>query len=340
MKDNKRSVVVGIFVLLGVLFFTAGVLILGGQQKRFARTIQVNAVFKDVAGLKAGNNVWFSGVKIGTVKRINIYDNARVHVELNIEEKATEFIRKDAKATISSEGFIGNKLVVLFGGTPQQPSITDGDELQTQEALSSDKMLETLQENNQNLLKVTNDFKELVGNIRRGRGVAGAVLTDSSVANRFRSMMVNLEQTSSQTAKVSRSLSDFSAKLNTRGGLANELVTDTTVYRRLRASASQLDQATQSATQVARNLQQTSSRLNDPNTPLGTMLNDEEAARNLKATLRNLNTGSAKLDENMEALQHNFLLRGFFRRKAKEEAKQKEEKSQTIQPVQQGTERP
>ena len=49
------------------------------------------------------------------------------------------------------------------------------------------------------------------------------------------------------------------------------------------------------------------------------MLNDQQAASNIKVTLQNLRSGSQKLDEDLEAVQHNFLLRGFFKKKAKKE---------------------
>jgi phospholipid/cholesterol/gamma-HCH transport system substrate-binding protein len=39
----------------------------------------------------------------------------------------------------------------------------------------------------------------------------------------------------------------------------------------------------------------------------------------LKTTLDNLQSASKKLDEDLEALQHNFLFRGFFRKKAKKD---------------------
>ena len=55
------------------------------------------------------------------------------------------------------------------------------------------------------------------------------------------------------------------------------------------------------------------------NTPVSVLLRDEEAANSIKATIKNLETSTQKLDENMEALQSNFLLRGFFRKKEKEE---------------------
>jgi phospholipid/cholesterol/gamma-HCH transport system substrate-binding protein len=75
--STKRNVTVGVFVLLGIIIFVAGIFVLGGQQKRFTKSIKIIAVFSDVGGLKAGNNVWFSGVKIGTVKRISFYGAAQ-----------------------------------------------------------------------------------------------------------------------------------------------------------------------------------------------------------------------------------------------------------------------
>jgi phospholipid/cholesterol/gamma-HCH transport system substrate-binding protein len=331
-ESTNRSVIVGIFVLAGLLIFVAGVFVLGGQQKRFTSTIRVIALFKDVGGLKAGNNVWFSGVKIGTVKRISFYSNAQVEVDMNIEESSKQYIRKDASASISSDGLIGNKIVVIAGGTTNHPEVEDGDRLKTTEALSSDQIMATLQENNNNLLRVTNDFKELVGNLRRGKGTVGAVLTDSIVAGNFKRAMQNLEKASENTAKVTNSVNLFAAKLNTKGSLANELVTDTTVFRRLSRSASQFegvaksaDKAVNTLNQTTDNLHRASEKLNNTNSPLGVLLTDTETANNLRSTLRNLNRGTALLNEDLQAAQSNFLLRGFFKKRAKEEAKKKEQ---------------
>lgn len=319
--SNKRSVTVGIFVLLGILIFVAGVFVLGGQQKRFTKSIKIMAVFKDVAGLKTGNNVWFSGVKIGTVRRVSFFGSSQVEVDMNIEQSAQEYIRKDASATISSDGLIGNKIVVIMGGTTSQPEVEEGDRIKTVAALSSDQILETLQENNQNLLRVTNDFKALVGNIRRGKGTVGAVLTDQQVAENFKAAMQNLERASENTATVTRSVTQFAAKLNTKGSLANELVTDTTVFRRLSRSAARLEGVAGTADQTVANLNRASEKLNNTNSPLGILLTDQETATNLRTTLRNLSQGTVLLNEDLKAAQNNILLRGFFKKRAKDEAK-------------------
>jgi phospholipid/cholesterol/gamma-HCH transport system substrate-binding protein len=333
--DNKRKVTVGIFVFLGMVIFVAGIFILGGQQKRFVRTIRVNAVFDNVAGLKVGNNVWFSGVKIGTVKAMNFFGDSQVQITMSIIEDARRYIRKNSKARIGSESLIGSKLIEIFGGTEQAPEIENGDRLATATALSTDDLMATLQENNKNLVDITSDMKQLSSKLARGEGMAGAILTDTTLATNFRTILEGLQQASANSVKVSRDLAKLSSKFNTEGGLANELLTDTVVFSNLRSSIAQLQQTTTSAAEVTKNFKEASSQLNNSNNTLGALMNDKELASNLKKTMENLGTSTEKLDENMEALQHNFLLRGYFKRKAKRGAKEKDADRQEAEQVEQ-----
>src|SRR5436190_10098382 len=142
--NNKRAVVVGIFIFLGLAILVAGVLTLGGQKNTFQKKLTVKAVFDDVGGLQTGNNVWFSGVKIGTVKKMTVRGTSQVEVLMNIDQKDQQYIRKDAKAKISSEGFIGNKLVISYGGTMGVQQIEEDDVLGVEKGLSTDEMLATL----------------------------------------------------------------------------------------------------------------------------------------------------------------------------------------------------
>ena len=127
--SSKRSINVGLFVVIGILIFVVGILTIGSMKKVFSSTITVKSIFDDVNGLKVGNNIWYSGVKIGTVKSIRFLANSQVEVMLNIEEKSQEFVRKNAKAKVSTDGLIGNKIIVIYGGTQKVPSIEDGDEI-------------------------------------------------------------------------------------------------------------------------------------------------------------------------------------------------------------------
>lgn len=323
-NQNKKSVIVGIFIFVGLAIFIAGVFTLGGKQKRFVSTVTLTAVFDNVNGIQAGNNVFFSGVKIGTVSKINFYGNAQVEVTMHIEKSSKKYIHKNAMAKLSSEGFIGNKMIEILGGTADAPEIEDGDQLQVAATVGTEDIMKTLQANNKNILAITDDFKVVSASIMSGKGMLGALLTDSLMTDRLRQLTVNLENASASTARVTAAVSKYADKLNNKGTVANELLTDTVVFNNLRTAVASLKQTAASAAEMTNNLNQTSSKLSSNKNALGVLLNDEATGAKLKTTVSNLESSTQKLDENMEALQHNFLLRGFFKKKAKAEAKEKE----------------
>lgn len=66
-------------------------------------------------------------------------------------------------------------------------------------------------------------------------------------------------------------------------------------------------------------------KINNGEGTLGRLINDEGMAKDIDQTISNLKSSTKGLDENMEAAKHNFLLRGYFKKKEKEEAKKKKE---------------
>jgi phospholipid/cholesterol/gamma-HCH transport system substrate-binding protein len=51
------------------------------------------------------------------------------------------------------------------------------------------------------------------------------------------------------------------------------------------------------------------------------LLTDTAFSANVQQSMANIKSASKRLDEDMEALKHNFLTRGYFRKQAKEERK-------------------
>jgi phospholipid/cholesterol/gamma-HCH transport system substrate-binding protein len=338
---RKRSITVGLFVIIGVIIFVVGIVTIGSMKKVFSSNIHATAIFDDVNGLKPGNNIWYSGVKIGTVKTLKFLSNSKVEVVLNIEEKSQEFIRKDAKAKVSTDGLIGNKIIVLYGGSQKVPSIEDGDVIAVEKIESTEEMISVLSENNKNLLGITSAFKTISKNILEGKGTVGMLLSDDRLYTEVDQTLAGLKKASANAQSLTASLSAYTAKLNTKGGLANDLATDTLIMRDMRATMSRLNDAVSSAnTMIASanvmvtNLKTASADLNsNTKSPIGVLLHDEQTAANLKGTIKNLEMGTEKLDENMQALRSNFLFRRYFKKKAKEEQdqpKKEETKSDTI----------
>jgi phospholipid/cholesterol/gamma-HCH transport system substrate-binding protein len=320
LKENRRAIIVGLFLALGLVIFLVGVFTLGGQSKTFSKRIHVSSVFDDVEGLKVGNNVWFSGVIVGNISDIHFVGTSQVLVKMSIVTSAQGYIHRNAGVHISSDGLIGNKIIVIDGGSPQAPIVQDGDQLQAAKLPSTDDIMKTLQQNNQNLLAITGDFKLLSHKILEGKGTVGTLMADSAMAVELRNSMRNLQTATQSAANLAQQMDVFSRKINTKGGLADKLFTDTVVFNRAKAAAIQFQQAAANANTITSNLAKTSNKLNSSDNALGYLLNDPKGAAQLRSMMDNLQQSSVKLNEDLQAAQSNFLLRGFFKKKAKAQA--------------------
>jgi len=318
--DNRKAVITGIFLSLGLVVFILGVFTLGGSQKTFSKSIHIRSIFKDVNGLKPGNGIWFSGVKVGTISQMHFSGPGQVDVKMSVDESAQPFIHHDAQVRISSDGLIGNKIIVIEGGTAQAPALQDGDVLAVEKMLSTDDIMATLQANNQNLLAITNDFKQLSHAILQGKGTVGALLADSTMGQQLKTAMRNLQATTQTAAQMAVQLDAFSKKMNTKGGLADNLLTDTTTFNRIKAAATQLQKAVTNANTTVENLNTATKKLTTTDNALGVLLNDPKGAEQMRSTLNNLQQSTIKLNDDLEAAQHNFLLKGYFKKKAKAQA--------------------
>jgi phospholipid/cholesterol/gamma-HCH transport system substrate-binding protein len=305
---------VGVFVLLGILFFVGGILMVGNLHETFKRKMEIVSLFDDVNGLQKGNNVWFSGVKVGTVSNLHFYGKSQVEVRLKVETKAQQYIRKDAMVKISSDGIIGNKILIIYGGTSSAAEIQEGDTLTVEKTFSTEDMINTLQENNKKFLAITNDFKVISKSLVNGEGTIGKLLKDDAVYANINATTASLQLAAVKAQQLTTSLATFSSGLNKKGTLVNELTTDTVVFKSVKATVFQLQQMADTATAFVANLKKAGT---NPNSTIGVLLRDEASGARLKETIKNLESSSRKLDEDLEAVQHNILLRGYFKKKAK-----------------------
>jgi phospholipid/cholesterol/gamma-HCH transport system substrate-binding protein len=311
---SKNAVVVGLFITIGLLFFLGGILLVGNQHSTFKNKLKVMCIFEDIGGLQKGNNIWFSGVKIGTVSNLSFYGKSQVEVSMNIVTKAQQFIHRDARVKVSTDGFIGNKILIIYGGTSESPEVQEGDTLEVSKTLSTEDMMNTLQESNKNLLSITSDIKIITKKVADGEGTIGKLLNDNSVYTNINAATESLQSASLKAQQLLSSLSTFSSNLNKKGTLPNELTTDTTVFKSFKASIMKLQHIADTASSLVANLKLEES---NPNTPVGILLHDKESGTSLKETLKNLESSSEKLNEDLKAAQHSFLLRGYFKKKTK-----------------------
>lgn len=317
----------GLFILVGLAILVVMIFTLGGQKKTFVKSFPLKVIFKDVGGLAVGANIWFSGLKIGTVHTIDFYGDAKVIVTMSIDNEAQAHIHADAKAKIGTDGLIGNKIVVIYGGDSTQPQVEKNDLLRVENILSTEDMMATLQVNNKNLVEITTTFKNITKKLDTGNGTIATLLNDKSMAVKLTKTIDNLNSTSKNFSDVSLSsktivadVAKFSDKITRRGNSINDLVSDTLLYRRVLRTVNKLEHTGNALGTFTENVNQMSTQLTRKNSAIGILLNDTITANSLKNTMKSLESGSHKLDDDLEAVQHNFLLRGFFKKKAKAES--------------------
>jgi len=325
MKSSKykKAVIVGLFTVIGIAILIIGVFALGGQHNVFVKSSSLKAFFADVNGLAAGNNVWYEGVKVGTVKSVSLSGEKKVEVIMRIENKLCKYIHCDAKALVGSDGLMGNKIVRIVGGTDQTTFIKDGDTIEVDRAVSTDELAATLQKNNLNLLDITGDLKTVTKSIANGDGTIGALLKDKSLLNNLQSVVAIMKQASVNAKQITSNVADYSSRLQTQGSFSNDLVSDTIIFCRLRQAALQIEYILNTLSEAAGNLDKASQGLNDSTKLAGALIHDRQMKANVDELINKLDSASYKLNEDLEAVQHNFLFRGYFSKKAKQENKGK-----------------
>lgn len=113
MKKVDLELIVGIFVL-------AGILCLGYMSIKLAKMDVFNkdgyelyAIFTDAGGLKEGSSVLIAGMQVGKVKSITMED---YEAKIVITMPHTVKIQEDAIASIKTRGLIGEKFLAITPG--------------------------------------------------------------------------------------------------------------------------------------------------------------------------------------------------------------------------------
>ncbi len=251
MKNNTTNKIrLGIFIFIGIAILIAGIYFIGEGQQLFRNTFYISGVFRDVAGLQAGNNVRLSGVNVGTVKDVSIISDTSVRVEIIVDEAMRQFIKKDAVAIIGSEGLMGNKVLIINPGTGQKKKIENDDVIQTIQPISIDDIMLSLHSTIDNTSSITGDLSKITNKIQSGQGTIGRLIMDKSWGQNFDSTFVNLKEGSAafkilmdksgevdeillaikttidNTSSITSDLSNITSRIESGEGTIGKLLTD------------------------------------------------------------------------------------------------------------------
>ncbi|MDI1354165.1 MAG: MlaD family protein [bacterium] len=195
MKKNiGNTIKLGIFVSIGILLFMSAIYFVGKKQRLFSRTFNLSSVFKDVSGLQVGNNVRFSGINLGTIDAIEMLSDTSVRVDMILDESARKFIKKDARASVGSEGLMGNKIISITAGSPGETAVLDNGYLMSISPVNLEDIFIKLKVTADNASTITTDLAAIMSNIHQGHGTIGKLFMDTVFASNMDQTLINLKQ--------------------------------------------------------------------------------------------------------------------------------------------------
>ncbi|MGB6429845.1 MAG: MlaD family protein [Candidatus Acidiferrales bacterium] len=126
---------VGVFVVLALLFLSVGVFLIGNKDALFSPTYELKAEFQNVDGLNNGAEVRVGGIDQGTVTSIFLpsQPNGSVTVVMKLRSYTRDIIKKDSRASISTEGLLGDKFVDISFGSMKAPGVANDDVIASDE---------------------------------------------------------------------------------------------------------------------------------------------------------------------------------------------------------------
>lgn len=138
-KSATRDLIVGLFVLAGLAALAYLSLTVGGLELVSPERVVLRATFDDIGGLSVRAPVRIAGVKVGQVSRIELDDDLRAEVFMEID--ANVEISTDSAAAIRTSGLLGDQFVAVELGA-EEDSLEHGDEFVfTESAFSIDKLV-------------------------------------------------------------------------------------------------------------------------------------------------------------------------------------------------------
>ncbi|NJB70406.1 phospholipid/cholesterol/gamma-HCH transport system substrate-binding protein [Saonia flava] len=323
-KTTLENLRLGVFVIIGTTLIVLAAYLIGNRQNMFGNTFSISAVFNNVNGLQSGNNVRFSGINVGTVENIEMINDSTIRVNMIIEEKMLKHIRRDAIATIGSDGLVGSMLISITPGLGSESLVVPGDELKTQSRLVTQDMLSTLNITNENAALLTADLLKVTQSLAQGKGILGKLLNDTVMATSLEQTISNLEHASKRTNSMMTKLNKEMGRVNFEESAMGILLADTISGNNIKSILSNFETASKEIEEVTKDINSVMKEIKNGKGAVNYLTTDSTFVNNLDTTIRNIEQGAQSFNENMEALKHNFLTRGYFRKLERRQKKEAE----------------
>ncbi|MDO8998624.1 MAG: MlaD family protein [Bacteroidota bacterium] len=311
-----RNVRLGIFVLVGTGLLIAALYLIGSKQNLFGSTFHISANFNNVSGLMKGNNVRFAGINVGTVESVEIVSDTSVNVVMIIENSVQKFIKKNALASVGTDGLMGNKLVNINSVNEPSESIEEDDVLQSLKPVEMDQMVRTLDVTNENIKVISTNLRNITDKINSKNSLWN-LLMDTVVAENVKSSIVNMKLMSNEGLYITGDLKAITQGIKNGKGSIGALITDTLISSKIKQSVITLQKLSDTAAIVTGDISQIVRNLKHGKGTMGVLLTDTSLIHNLNTSVKSINKGAVTFDEDMKALQSSWPFKKYFKKQKK-----------------------
>ncbi|MFW0739292.1 MULTISPECIES: MlaD family protein [unclassified Flavobacterium] len=192
-KQSGYTWKLGMFVAIGLLLFIMAIYFIGKQKNLFGSTFHISSRFKTVSGLEVGNNVRFSGINIGTVEEIRLINDSSVVVSMVIKDDVREFIKTDARASIGSDGLMGDKVLTISPGVKSQKAIENNGAIASIDGIEMQDIMKSVKKSVDNVGVISNELAIFSHSMNNGNGALARLVRDDKMANSVSNTLSNLE---------------------------------------------------------------------------------------------------------------------------------------------------
>lgn len=192
---GAQKVKTGAMVVVCLMLLMAIIYLVGKQQKLFGKTFSVFTHFKNVAGAREGNYVRYAGINVGTVSSIGFINDTTVELSLSLDKSIQQHLKKNAVATIGSDGLMGDKLIILNPVAGDSVGLVkEGDILKSVDPVDVDKIMNNLSRIAGNAETITDGLSSLVDKINNGEGTIGRMMTDERMADKLEGTVTTINK--------------------------------------------------------------------------------------------------------------------------------------------------
>ncbi|MBX2962308.1 MAG: MCE family protein [Cyclobacteriaceae bacterium] len=320
-NTTGRTIRLGVFVTLGVIIFISAVYLLGQKQSLFSQTFTIRALFGNVNGLQTGNNVRFSGINVGSVTHVIILNDSLIEVRMRIRESFRPYIKKNAIASVGTDGLMGNKIVNIAPEKGTAEPVENDYLIKSYSRTDADAILSTLNITNENAALLTKNLVDLTNQIKDGEGILNDVFYSAEISHEVKSTITNLRLTSEKTYQITKQLAQLTHDLKDGEGTLGWLLTDTVSKQKITMTFEKLENTAGKLQAVTDSLNTLINQMKDGEGTVSVLVNDTILANDVKQTLHNLNEGTSSLQQNMEALRYTWPFKKGYKKLKKEKKK-------------------